>query len=220
VIVALFNPAQLRYDTRAEWRAQGSVAQSVAAGYQRMEFQATPPTTLAIELLFDTSEGAPQLEALAARANPDMGSGIASAVDVRTYTAAVAKLARVQTELHRPPVCELQWGKAKLFTGVLTQLHQDFSFFLSDGTPIRATLSCTFMTYRTFKAAAADVELHSSDVVKRRVIRRGDTLDRIAAQEYGDPAAWKEIARYNDIDDPRHLAPGRWLVLPKRRGAS
>lgn len=222
-IEALFNPGQLRYDNRAEWRAAGTVAQSIAAGYQRMEFQATPPATLAIDLFFDTYEGMPGSDESSLLADlrsslvPDnpLVFGAPSATSVAEHTRKVASLTHVRAELHRPPVCKLQWGKTELFRGVLTQLNQDFSFFLADGTPVRATLGCTFMAYRTFADAAADVELHSADVEKRRVVRRGDTLSGIAFAEYGDPGRWREIAAENAIDDPRALVPGQVLVIPK-----
>ncbi len=220
---ALFNPNQLRYENRAEWRAAGTVAQSVAAGFQRMEFQATPPTTLAVDLFFDTYEGAPEedsggmLDSLRAALVPDnpLSAGTPSYVDVKGRTDAIANLARVDQNLHRPPVCRLRWGETRLFVGVLTQLRQDFTFFMPDGTPVRATLSCTFTAYRTFDQAVTEVELHSADVAKRRVVRRGDTLHSIAAEEYNDGAQWRNIATANNIDNPRLLTPGQVLVIPK-----
>jgi nucleoid-associated protein YgaU len=223
-IHALFNPSQLRYDHRVEWRPAATIAQSIAGGYQRMEFQATPPVTLAIDLFFDTYEGkrdeeeSTLLGSLRASLVPDnpFEAGTPSATNVVTqYTAQVASLARVWSDLHRPPVCRLVWGETRLFTGVLTQLHQDYTFFLADGTPVRATLQCTFTAYRTFAQAASEVELHSSDVTKRRVVRRGDTLTGIAIAEYGDPGRWRAIAIANDIDNPRALVPGQVLVIPK-----
>lgn len=222
-IVALFNPNQLRYDHRVEWRSAGTVAQSIAGGYQRMEFQGTPPATLSLDLFFDTYEGGKAdeesslLGGLRAALVPDnpFAPGTPSASNVAKLTQRVAELAHVAPELHRPPVCKLEWGQTHLFRGVLTQLHEDFTFFLPDGTPVRATLSCTFTAYRTFGQAVADVELHSADVEKRRVVRRGDTLNRIAVEEYDDASRWRAIARENDIDNPRALQPGQVLVIPK-----
>lgn len=147
VITALFNPSQLRYDQRAEWRAAATVSQGVAGGYQRMEFQSTPPQTLSVDLFFDTYEGDPSNigGGLLGRLHEGLapGSGATTPVDVRRFTDAVVRLVQVQPELHRPPVCVLQWGRTELFRGVLTQLRQDFTFFLSDGTPVRATLGCS-----------------------------------------------------------------------------
>jgi nucleoid-associated protein YgaU len=223
VIQALFNPSQLRYDNRAEWRSTGTVAQSIAAGFQRMEFQSTPPATLTVDLFFDTYEGAPQdsdsglLASLRTALVPDnpFSAGTPSYTDVRDHTDKVANLVLVQSELHRPPVCHLQWGKIVLFEGVLTQLHQDFTFFMPNGTPVRATLGCTFMAYRTFDKAVTQVQLHSADVPRRRIVRRGDTLTSIALDEYNDRTQWRTIAGANNIDNPRALAPGQVLVIPK-----
>jgi len=218
-IVALFNPSQLRYENRAEWRTTASAAQSIAAGFQRMEFQAAPPRTLTVDLFFDTYEGSLQ----SAAANvfdfslPDdpLLAGNIKADDVTAITSRVEALTRVAPELHRPPVCRLEWGPSTLFQGVLTQLNQDLTFFMADGTPVRATLGCTFMAYQTFDQAKATAELHSADVAKRRLVRRGDTLASIAIEQYGDAARWRAIATGNDIDDPRAIKPGDVLVIPK-----
>jgi nucleoid-associated protein YgaU len=217
-IVALFNPNQLRYDSRAEWRSTAAAAQSVAAGFQRMEFQAAPPRTLTVDLFFDTYEGSPQSPAanvfdLSLPDDPQLAGDI-QASDVTRITSRVEALTRVASELHRPPVCRLEWGLSTLFQGVLTQLSQDLTFFMADGTPVRATLACTFMAYQTFDEAKA-IELHSADVAKRRVVRRGDTLASIAIEQYGDAARWRAIATGNDIDDPRAIKPGDVLVIPK-----
>ena len=48
-------------------------------------------------------------------------------------------------------------------------------------------------------------------------MRRGDTLSSVAGALYQDPAAWRDIARANQIDDPRSLEPGRELAIPRLR---
>ncbi len=217
-VLALFNPNQLRYENRAEWRTTAAAAQSIAAGFQRMEFQAAPPRTLTVDLFFDTYEGSVQSAAasvfdLTLPDNPLLPGEI-NALDVTAITSRVEALTRVASELHRPPVCRLEWGLSMLFQGVLTQLNQDLTFFMADGTPVRATLGCTFMAYQTFDEAKAS-ELHSADVAKRRVVRRGDTLASIAIDQYGDATRWRAIATGNDIDDPRAIKPGDVLVIPK-----
>ena len=68
--------------------------------------------------------------------------------------------------------------------------------FLEDGTPVRATLSCTFLEVVP-QARVRVTELHSADVPRTRRVTRTDTLASIAAQEYGDPGLWREIARAN-----------------------
>ena len=48
------------------------------------------------------------------------------------------------------------------------------------------------------------------------VVRRGDTLYRIAVDYYGDGKMWKAIARANGIKDPSKIPVGARLNLPAR----
>jgi nucleoid-associated protein YgaU len=51
-------------------------------------------------------------------------------------------------------------------------------------------------------------------VAKQRIVKRGETLSSIAAEEYLDPAMWRPIADQNGLDDPFNLVPGTLLLLP------
>ena len=53
-------------------------------------------------------------------------------------------------------------------------------------------------------------------------VRAGDTLMRIAFENYGDPFAWRKIFKANSstLQDPNVLASGTTLVLPKLEGRS
>lgn len=50
---------------------------------------------------------------------------------------------------------------------------------------------------------------------KTYVIRKGDTLRKIANRFYGDPSVWRQIAKANGIKHPNNLKPGRKIKLPK-----
>ena len=50
-------------------------------------------------------------------------------------------------------------------------------------------------------------------------MRAGETLSSISAAVFRDPAHWREIAVANGITDPRALAPGTVLTVPRLRGA-
>jgi nucleoid-associated protein YgaU len=194
-IGALFNPGEISKTRSARWEQQHAVGQSGrGTSTVRQEFRAVEAETFSIELFFDTYES--------------------PSSDVRRYTDQIARLVEMDTELHRPPVCDLHWGVFEIFTGVLTTLNERFTLFLADGTPVRATLTCEFTEFSTLARARA-AEPHSSDVLKRRQVRRYDTLQSLAADEYGDPAAWRLIAAANGIVNPRRLRPGRVLTIPK-----
>ena len=49
------------------------------------------------------------------------------------------------------------------------------------------------------------------------VVRKGETLYRIALISYGDGKMWKEIARANAISDPSKVGVGARLRLPPKR---
>jgi hypothetical protein len=228
-VEALFNPAEISRSRSITWQRPSSwvFGQSAAAEVVRQEFVSVEAETLSLSLFFDTYE--PHEESggaggfnlrqtatmLAQTGNPFARS---AAKDVTSLTRKVARLAEVDRERHRPPICRLSWGKYKhIFTGVLTSLDQQFTMFLPNGTPVRATLNCSFTEYRTRARARAE-EPHSADVAKVRVVRRGDTLHSLAAQEYNDPALWRHIARANGIVNPRLLPPGTVLTIPKLVG--
>jgi nucleoid-associated protein YgaU len=195
VIKALFNPNQLVFAKSANWKKEDAKGRDVP----ELQFTNSEPRTLNLDLLFDTYD------------SPDPQKA-----DVRKkHTDAVLKLAMVDSEKHRPPVCRLRWGSVGyFFQGVLQKLDQRFTMFMEDGTPVRAKLTCTFMEWWTNYDDLNKQALESSDVAKVRIVKHGDTLSSIAAETYLDPSKWRPIALENGIDDPLSLTPGRQLLIP------
>ena len=135
---------------------------------------------------------------------------------VTIYTDKLDNLTLVAEAKHRPPICELSWGKWVFFEGVVEKLDHEYTLFMEDGTPVRATSKCVFKEYREHPTGPTEAERQeSSDVVKQWIVKRGDTLSSIAAQEYLDPGLWRPIAEQNGLDDPFNLTPGTLLLVPK-----
>ncbi len=135
--------------------------------------------------------------------------------DVRELTNKIVALTRIERDTGEPPLCELFWGQAPAgadfpFTGVLTNLVQNFLLFRRDGKPVRAELTLTFTEY----IEPLDDQRETDPEFTTRVIQRGDTLASIAAELYGDPTRWRIIAAANQMDDPRDLTIGRLLSIP------
>jgi nucleoid-associated protein YgaU len=105
------------------------------------------------------------------------------------------------------------WGPLQ-FDGIIEKMTRKATLFRPDGTPARATLSVSFKQYSTLADLLQNPRRQSSDKSKRRVVTGHDSLWTIAAREYGDPTQWRFIAEQNDLDDPRAIAPGEWLILP------
>ena len=197
-ITALFNPGQLTFRKSVAWKKHSAAQRDVP----ELQFTSAEPRILIVELFFDTFD------------TPSLPKD-----DVRKkHTDRVLSLTTVEHhgDKHRPPVCRLRWGSAGyFFQGVLESLDQRFTMFMEDGTPVRATLTCTFTEWRTNQEDLSRQNLQSADVAKQRVVRRGDTLSSIAAEEYLDPALWRPIAVANGIDNPLRLEPGRTLAVPR-----
>ena len=212
-IPALFNPGEISLAKSAKWEQQHPVGQGTTSVEQ--EFRSVEAERFSIELFFDTYESRSSAVTAVGVAASSLPGGLSpggTATDVRYYTAQIAALLEVDENMHRPPICNLRWGVFDIFDGVLISLNQRFTLFLDDGTPVRATLTCEFV-----QVDPQATELHSSDVVKTRQVRRYDTLQSLAAGEYGDPALWRPIALANGIINPRDLVPGTILTIPKLR---
>lgn len=50
------------------------------------------------------------------------------------------------------------------------------------------------------------------------VVKKGDTLRKLADRYYGEPGKWRAIAKANKIKDPTKLKVGRKLRIPKEPG--
>jgi nucleoid-associated protein YgaU len=196
IIKALFNPEQITIQKTANWRP----VTRTQSDTNEAQFTHGNAATLSMDLFFDTFE---------------------AGEDVREHTQKVFDLTMVEGKEHRPPICELVWGPTGvIFKGVLQSLNQRFVLFLSDGTPVRATLGCTFREWRSRQEEARNQNLQSVDVAKTRIVRRGDTLSSIAAEEYKDPNLWRPIAKVNEIVNPLQLTPGQVLAIPSLRTRS
>jgi nucleoid-associated protein YgaU len=125
----------------------------------------------------------------------------------------LSKLLLIDRDLHAPPPVRFNWGPME-FQAVIEKLGRKVTMFHPDGSPARATLSVTFKEYRTLRQQLDDPRRESADKTKRRVVIEGEQLWWIAAREYDDSDQWVLIAETNDLDDPREIEAGDWLMLP------
>jgi LysM repeat protein len=135
--------------------------------------------------------------------------------DVRErYVNKLRGLMRLNRELHAPPIVRLAWD-TEVFKGAIESLNITYVLFTPTGVPLRARLSLVLKEYRPVEIQVKESPTSSPDFEKTYVVRRGDTLSGIAAAVYRDARVWREIARANGILDPRVVAPGRSLTIPR-----
>lgn len=141
---------------------------------------------------------------------------------VRTeYIDKLEKLLDYNEGTHYLPVCTFVWGQFTQETNLsqqykfyVSKLSVDYTMFLPDATPVRAKVSMTMEQAFTKKEEHSGTPKQSPDHAKLYTVRRGDTLQGIAMQEYEDPREWRRIAKTNNIDDPMSLKPGTKLLVP------
>jgi len=188
-ITVMFNPKDYKISKDSTWKEQN------VQGFDTpiLEWTNGQPEELEFELFFD---------------------GYEKGESIRKVTDKIEKLALVDGEIHRPPVCVLTWGTGLTMKCVLKRFDLTFSLFGADGTPLRGKMVTKWTEFSTTADQQKGTPRHSADHTKRRVVKQGDTLANIAAKEYDDPSQWRMIADANGIDDPIHLEPGRELLIP------
>lgn len=200
-IKCLFNPKEYAFQKTNQWKAAANKSTNVPS----MDFGGGNPATLTMQLFFDTY---------------DRGN---DAADVRKeYTDALwelmlvdSKLKNPKTKKGRPPKVHFQWGKAWSFDAVITSMKQNFTLFLADGTPVRATVDVTFQQVKDEKLFPPQNPTSGGDGGERLwTVNEGDSLAWIAYSEYGDASQWRRIAEANRLIHVRRLTPGMVLEIP------
>ncbi len=198
VIAVLFNPEEYTVNSEVTY------AQSAIPGVSGplLQFVHGNMATLEMELLLDTQE-----------AHTGLAQNSANS-DVRVLVRAITDLMTIDSSTHAPPVLLFTWGSLT-FTCVLARASQKYQMFLPTGIPVRARMQVTFNEFRNIDLEAKEIKRQTADYTKRRVVGQGETLSSIAADLYDDPTVWRPLAIVNTIEDPRSLAPGLELVVPR-----
>jgi nucleoid-associated protein YgaU len=187
-IPVMFNPPEYQLQVTNQFAEVGVPG----LGSSLLQFVRGSAKTLTMELFFDTT---------------NLG------IDVRLHTELVLNLTSLNSETHAPPRLLFLWGSL-IFPCVLESVTQTFDFFNTLGMPLRARLNVTLKEHDTLEDLLGSDQLLSADRTKQWIFKKGDTLQKIAAQEYGDPNKWRAIAEANNVDNPLTIPVGRALKVP------
>ena len=205
LIQCKFRPKELTITKTNSWNLGGEGAktetETKGKNIPKPEFGGGQPATLSMELFFDTYE---------------------SGKDVRNaYTNDILDLMMVDSKQKdrrdkkgKPPKCRFIWGRMLSFVAVITSITQKFTLFLSDGTPVRATLTVTFKEVKEEGIFPPQNPTTGGGLgYKTRGVKDGESIDWIAYDEYGDPAQWRFLADINKLENPMRLAAGQVLSI-------
>lgn len=140
---------------------------------------------------------------------------------------------QVQPGQREPAVLRLAWGPYAAARYVLNGLSYGDARRDEQGRRLRQVVTVTLLEYRRAELALSPARRATRPTApapagsgrpssgaqprpsgRTYTVRRGDTLQRIAAAELGRAARWPEIARLNGLRDPNRLAVGQRLRLP------
>ncbi len=183
-----------------------------------LQFVRGETRTLTVELFFDGTETQTSVvDAVGVVTDPGTPAVPPPTGDQsKLYVGSLSALrayTEIQPDLHAPPVCKVSWGDFD-FTGVVTQIQERFQIFDENGFVLRARANVTIKSFVPASTQAQTSSTQSPDRFKTRVVKAGDRLDEIAAEEYGDPKQWAVIARFNNLARPRVLKVGTVLQIP------
>jgi hypothetical protein len=187
-IPVMFNPPEYQLVKTNQFAEIGIPG----LGSSLLQFVRGSSQTLTRDLFFDTT---------------DIG------IDVRLITGLVVGLTSLNPDTHGPPRLLFVWGSL-VFPCVLERVTQTFEQFNTLGMPLRARLNVSFKGHDLLEDLVASIPLLSADRTKRRVFKQGESLQRIAAEEYADPRKWRPIAEASGIDNPLTIPPGLGLTIP------
>jgi len=160
--------------------------------------------------------------------------------DVRDLTRPLTELAEGSegdAGYGQVPLVRFIWGTSWNILGVVAAVAERLEYFTQDGAPRRSWLRMRFLrtgSPASDSALTPDRDLPLSDLPEEidippeelrvhQILGGGqgadgethtERLDEIAAAHYGNPAFWRLIAAFNNIDNPWDLKAGASVNIP------
>jgi Contractile injection system tube protein/LysM domain len=117
----------------------------------------------------------------------------------------------------RPPKVIFQWGppSAFLIEANISAVNVTYTRFAPDGSPVRAEVTIRLQQQPSLLGLLATNPTSAGlPGRKAHTVTSGDSLARIATDQYGAPGRWRRLAEANGIDDPLRVRPGDRVYLP------
>ncbi|MCU1693852.1 MAG: Peptidase [Frankiales bacterium] len=190
-----FNPKELKLAKKADWARQTAKGNKKSAPPQ---FKGPTPSKLTLELFFDASD--------------TQDTSVVKRVEL-LFSCCTPTAASFAAKKASPPWVLFRWGGLTGFLAYVSSVTANYTLFTPSGVPVRAL--CT-IDLEELAGSPPGQNPTSGALEPQRVhvMVEGDTLAGVAYREYGDPAAWRAVARANGIDDPLRVRPGVRLLLP------
>ena len=208
-----FNPATLKVSLSNTLRENPRGGNSRSAQYVDKS-----SSSLAVELIFDTTHVDSQAEAIyreRAQAEGRDRQAIAPGSDVRLLTKPIAetfcKPVESGEQMLAPKRCLFQWGAFE-FLGLVDSFDETLDFFSPEGRPLRATVALKLSEAR-YQFRNRDVDQAERETPTLTPTGGGDDpaggdgpgqdAGPLQGGAAGKPQDWRDTALYNGIENPR-----------------
>jgi hypothetical protein len=213
-----FNPATLRVSLSNTLRANPR-----SGGSRSAQYVDKSSSTLAVELIFDTTYIDTEAEQIYQRRAQEQGRGleaVQAGSDVRLLTKRIAErfIQPVGSgeQMQAPKRCLFQWGAFE-FIGLVQSFDETLDFFSPEGRPLRATVTLRLsedrFQFRNRDVAQAERQTPTLTTTGAQgaagTAPAGDTLQSMPNQ----PGHWQDVALYNGVENPRSPVAGS-LAIP------
>lgn len=205
------NPEQFSQAFKVEYdlqQAQGSQGNDP-------KFKFTRPEELKLDFTFDGTGVIPMSNQTAKADQPrqfykDVVGQVQAFLEV-VYT--------MDSKTHKPNFLRLLWGNFSFgskngFDCILKDLQINYTLFATDGKPLRAKITATFVNYIEQVRRVREEGKRSPDVTHLRKVKAGDTLPLMTHEIYGDPSYYLQVAKVNGLVNIRRLATNTDLRFP------
>lgn len=190
-----FNPKEVTIAKAARWESKPTKGAAKAGA---AEFMGAQPCTLSVEMFLD--------------ATADHSDSVATGVD-RLMSCCVPTSSTAGGPKAVPPLVVFKWGGLTSFPGYIAKVTAKFVLFAANGTPLRAICNVEIEEMPGGKGGQNPTS-RAASARRTHVMIDGESLALLAFREYGDPAHWRAIARFNNVDDPMRVRSGTTLWLP------
>ena len=199
----MFNPSDLEFTKTSSWKSNDTPGSNAP----QLQFDAGGSVEFSLTALFDST------------ANGKPVTKITDSLYALTVTDKSIKGTKEDRNMARPPWVQFHWGKMRSFKAVVTRMSIKYTYFASDGTPLRAEVSMDFRQYKDEGTLAPQNPTSGTpNPGQVRRLESGMYLDTVADEIYGDPSRWRLIADANGIDDPLAVEPGQNVLIPELEG--
>jgi nucleoid-associated protein YgaU len=208
-VKAQYNPASITYSESANY-SEDTVPHGGVQSKGNTLWNSTNAPRWGFTIFLDDFSIEGVADQQAAISNP---ASVMTSTVTKKVKALKKLLLTVNGETHEPNSIEVTFGSI-VFRGNCKSMKTQYKGFDIAGNANSAEVTLEFLELPSSQTLVSETDLQSPDVTHSVSVDEGDHLTGISIKMYGTPAYFTQIAKVNNLDSIRGIAPGTILYLP------